>query len=157
MYMKKICAVIAVVSALSPLAAFANGPTTLCRANFFDVSTRSSVSEISVVRSPNRTITIFSLSAHGGGRMTIPVVAVKRANLTKGMAQIDYDVMVNLLERSGVSGVLPVDFFNARYLMMNQDGGEPSQALVLVDAIRNGKLQYRFVTDMSMNIGFCAR
>lgn len=155
--MKKICAVILVLSALSPLAAFANGSKTLCRANFFDVSTKNSASEISVVQSPNRNITIFSLSAHGGGRMTIPVVDVKRARLVKDMAQIDYDVMVNLLERSGVSGVLPVDFFNARYLMMDQAGGEPSMALVLVDAVRNGKLQYRFVTDMSMGIGFCVR
>lgn len=146
-----------IILAVSPLAATASGPNTLCRANFFDVSTRSGTSEISVVQSPNRKITIFSLSAHGGGMMTIPVVALKKANLTKGMAQIDYDVMVNLLERSGVSGVLPVDFFNARYLMMGQDGGEPSLALVLVDAIRNGNLQYRFVTDMSMNIGICVR
>ncbi len=151
------------IMALMSSSAFAVAATThsaqaedkvLCNADYVDSNSNEITNVITITQNLNKKITIVAKATHGGAETKLAISTVKKFKLTKDMPTVDYDVMVDMVNRSKRTDVLPVDYFNARFLYTKKDGNEET-ALVLVDGIKNNKIHYSFITDMAWSYGFC--
>lgn len=128
----------------------------LCSADFIDSNSNTASFQISITQNSKLKFAIVAKSLRGIKKVVTPISSITVARLTKGMPTIDYDVVVDLLQRSGRTDVLPVDYFDAHSLKAVSNGKEKMQ-LVWVDAFKNNKVQYSFLTDMSTSYGFCKK